>query len=88
MSLLSEADFSSHLTSIAARWDSAMEATQHSAAVVCAGANTNYFLDDQAPPYRPNPHFAQWVPSTATEHCELIVQPGKTPLLLFYHYML
>lgn len=84
MSLLSEANFSSHLTSIAARWDTAMEATQHSAAVVCAGTNTNYFLDDQAPPYRPNPHFAQWVPSTATEHCELIVQPGQEPLLLFY----
>ncbi len=84
MSLLNQPEFASHLRTVSSRWDQALEATEHTAAVVCAGARKNYFLDDQAPPYRPNPHFAQWFPDQATEHCELLIRPGSDPLLLFY----
>jgi len=84
MNLLEQPHFSNHLQTLAARWEQALDATGYSAAVVAAGINQNYFLDDQAPAYRPNPHFAQWFPSSATEHCELLLRPGSDPLLLFY----
>ena len=84
MSLLNQASFSDHLRTIGSRWDSALEATGFSAALVCAGANRNYLFDDQAPPYRANPHFAQWFPGSDTEHCELIIRPETEPLVLFY----
>lgn len=82
--LLDQPSFGDHLSTLGARWDEALDATGFATAVVAAGANQNYFLDDQGPAYKPNPHFAQWFPSAATEHCELLVRPGREPLLLFY----
>jgi len=84
MNLLEQPHFSDHLQTLSARWEEALDATGYSTAVVAAGANQNYFLDDQGPTYRPNPHFAQWFPSAETEHCELVISPGADPLLLFY----
>lgn len=82
--LLEQPLFSDHLQILGSRWEEAMDATGYSSAVIAAGANQNYFLDDQGPAYRPNPHFAQWFPGAGTEHCELLVRPGAEPLLLFY----
>ncbi len=84
MSLLDQPQFIAHQATITARWESALEANQHDCVVIAAGANQNYFLDDQAPPFRPNPHFAQFFPDRNSEHCELIVEPGAKPRLLFY----
>lgn len=84
MSLLEQPLFSAHQATVTARWESALAANHFDCAVVSAGANQNYFLDDQAPPFRPNPHFAQFYPDRDSEHCELIVTPGETPRLLFY----
>ena len=84
VNLLEQPNFSDHLQTLTARWQEALDATGYSTAVIAAGVNQNYFLDDQAPTYRPNPHFAQWFPSSATEHCEMLVRPGLDPLLLFY----
>jgi len=76
--------YQQHLATLAQRWEQALTATNIDRAVISAGSNSNYFLDDQAPPFRPNPHFAQWVPDRNTEHCELLLAPGETPVLLFY----
>lgn len=84
MSLLEQQEFLAHQTTVSARWEAALSANNHDCAVISAGANQNYFLDDQAPPFRPNPHFAQFFPDRNTEHCELILVPGDKPRLLFY----
>ena len=61
-----------------------MEAARIDAVVVPAGRADFYFQDDIAPPFRPNPHFAQWVPHDATEHCVLVYRPGEKPHLFFH----
>jgi len=84
MSLLEQLEFLAHQSTVTQRWEAALSATGHDCVVVSAGANQNYFMDDQAPPFRPNPHFAQFFPDRNSEHCELILLPGNKPRLLFY----
>ena len=38
----------------------------------------DYFLDDQSPPFRPNPHFAQWFPDRDCAHALLLVGGAVT----------
>ncbi len=61
-----------------------MDAAGVDAAVVPAGGAGVYFQDDIAPPFRPNPNFAQWVPHDGTEHCVLVYRPGEAPHLFFH----
>lgn len=73
-----------HITEIQKRWENALSATRFDAALVAAGTRQNYFLDDQAPPFRPNPHFSQWVDGGGCENALLLVRPGQKPRLFFH----
>ncbi|MEM7218906.1 MAG: Xaa-Pro dipeptidase [Pseudomonadota bacterium] len=81
--LLSSAAFGDHIAAVAHTWQAALAAEALDTVIVSAGSATYYFRDDQAPPQRVNPHFAQWFPDAAVEHCELVVG-GSKPKLLFY----
>ena len=72
-----------HIEEVQRRWDAALAAAGIDAVVVAAGASAPYFLDDQSPPFRPNPHFAQWVPGAPCEHGLLLVRPGGKARLFF-----
>ena len=61
-----------------------MEAAEVDAAVVPAGNAGFYYEDDIAPPFRPNPNFAQWVPDDGTENSLLVYRPGEKPRLFFH----
>ena len=61
-----------------------MEAAGIDAAVVPAGSAGHYYEDDIAPPFRPNPNFAQWVPDDGTENSLLVYRPGEKPRLFFH----
>lgn len=52
--------------------------------MVTAGEPREYFLDDQAAPFRPNPHFAQWFPDSDCAHSALLIRPGERPRLFFH----
>ena len=54
------------------------------AVVVPAGSADFYFQDDIAPPFRPNPNFAQWVPDDGMENAVLVYRPGQKPRLFFH----
>lgn len=72
-----------HLRCIETRWHAALSATAFDAVLIAAGRSTPYFLDDQAPPFRANPHLAQWL---ATDDCEqslLLIEIGKRSRLFF-----
>ncbi|MEZ5560534.1 MAG: Xaa-Pro dipeptidase [Pseudomonadales bacterium] len=73
-----------HLATLAGRWTEALAATGCDAAIIAAGEDRNYFLDDQPPPFRPNPHFAQWIPEGDCRQCALLIQPGERPQLFFF----
>lgn len=73
-----------HLRSIEARWHAALAATGFDAGLIAAGRSRPYFLDDASPPFRANPHLAQWLASDDCEHSLLLVEGGKRSRLFFY----
>jgi Xaa-Pro dipeptidase len=77
-------NFDRHIAELSRRWAAALEFAGFDAAVVAAGAPRPYFLDDQAPPFRPNPHFAQWFPYRDCAHALLLIRPGERPRLFFH----
>jgi len=76
--------YAEHVAAIQQRWEAALTSNRFDAAVIAAGARQNYFLDDQAPPFRANPHFAQWLDAGGCEHALLLVRPGHKPTLFFH----
>jgi Xaa-Pro dipeptidase len=73
-----------HLKVLSQRWSDALTFAGFDAAVVAAGEPRLYFLDDQAPAFRPNPHFAQWFPDRDCAHAMLLVRPGAAAKLYFH----
>ena len=76
--------YEQHLQKLEIRWQQALEANRFDAAVILAGTGSPYFLDDQAAPFRPNPHFAQWFPQRDCADSALLIRPGTKATLLFY----
>ncbi len=72
-----------HVAAVAATWEAALEGAGFDAVVVPAGTSPWYFQDDQGPPFRPNPNFAQWAPMPHAEGSALFFRPGERPRLLF-----
>ncbi|MBX3707483.1 MAG: Xaa-Pro dipeptidase [Pseudomonadales bacterium] len=81
---MADQEYSHHLEVLAERWARALEAAGFDTAIVAAGSPRNYFLDDQAPPWRSNPHFTQWLPGGAFPHSALLLRPGQRPRLYFH----
>ncbi|MFU8816046.1 MAG: Xaa-Pro dipeptidase [Pseudomonadales bacterium] len=81
---MNETHYEQHLQVLAERWAAALTFAGFDAAVVAAGEPHPYFLDDQAAPFRPNPHFAQWFPDRDCAHAMLLIRPGATPRLFFH----
>jgi Xaa-Pro dipeptidase len=80
---MKDSEFTEHLLVISNRWERALAFAGYDAAIVTAGSSRNYFLDDQSPPHRINPHFLQWCPSEFAEGSALLISPGKRSTLYF-----
>jgi Xaa-Pro dipeptidase len=76
--------YAEHLQVLDQRWHAALDFAGLDAAIVTAGEPRDYFLDDQAAPFRPNPHFAQWFPDPDCAHAALLIRPGHPPTLFFF----
>src|SRR5205085_8970162 len=76
--------YRAHITVLKLRHDRALEATKFDHLVIFAGAQHYAFLDDNAYPFRVNPHFKWWVPVVDNPHCMHIYTPGVRPRLLYY----
>jgi Xaa-Pro dipeptidase len=81
---MAEPDYLHHLSVLDARFAAALEAAGCDAAIIDAGVPRNYFLDDQSPTWRPNPHFAQWLPGEICPQSSLLIRPGERPRLYFH----
>lgn len=79
-----QASYRDHLQRVGERWTIALAFAGFDAAVIAAGEPRLYFLDDQSPPFRPNPHFAQWFPDRDCAHAMLLIRPAATAKLYFY----
>ena len=78
--------FTRHLADVSKIWTGAMEAAGMDAVVVPAGSAGFYYGDDIAPPFRPNPNFAQWVPDHDAQCSLLVYRPGEKPRLYFHRH--
>jgi len=76
--------YAAHLHTLSRRVDAALEATGFDALVIHAGCPPTQFLDDQAYPYKVNPHFKAWVPIVDNPQSVLIYKPGERPRVLFH----
>ena len=76
--------YAEHLRTLMRRTDAALSATGFDALVVHAGSPPMQFLDDQAYPYKVNPHFKAWVPIVDNPQSILIYVPGSRPRVLFH----
>jgi Xaa-Pro dipeptidase len=81
---MQDPDYALHLQTLNTRWTHALEAAGFESVIVAAGAPRNYFLDDQSPPFRGNPHFTQWLPGQDSPHSALLIRPGERPRLYFF----
>jgi Xaa-Pro dipeptidase len=73
-----------HVAECQRRWEAALEAEGFDAVVLHAGSQIISFLDDYHYPFRPNPHFLQWLPLTHHHDSVLVVRPGRDPVLYYY----
>ncbi len=76
--------FTDHIAELRRRWSGALASAGLDVAVVAAGTSRPYFLDDQSPPYRPNPHFAQWLAGAECPNSLLLVRRNG-PVTLYFH---
>ncbi len=73
-----------HVAQCQRRWECALEAEGFDAVVIHSGSQIISFLDDYHYPFRPNPHFLQWLPLTHHHDSVLIVRAGHKPRLYYY----
>ncbi len=76
--------FASHLETVSARHDHALEKAGASHAVIYSGNPKVAFLDDYHYPFRANPHFVCWVPLITLPFSFVVYTPGETPVLIYF----
>ena len=76
--------YAEHIETVAARHDHALEKAGASHAVIYSGNPRIAFLDDYQMPFKPNPHFVNWVPLTQLPFSYIVYAPGETPILIYY----
>lgn len=76
--------YPAHLDALKGRFGAALATAGFEAVAIGAGTLSYLFLDDQTYPFRPNPHFVQWLPLTRHPDSCLVYRPGKRPRLLVY----
>lgn len=75
--------FPAHLAVLDSQLMALAEAQGFAQIVIPAGSAHYFQFDDQPAPYRPNPHFARWVPTAEVEGSLLLFNPGGRHRLLF-----
>lgn len=76
--------FPAHLEVVRSRTDAALAASGYDCVAVFAGRPRNHFLDDHAPPFKPNPHFLHWAPLLEAPDSFVLHVPGRRPQLVFH----
>ena len=76
--------YASHLETVSARHDYALEKAGASHAVIYSGNPKIAFLDDYHYPFKANPHFACWAPLISLPFSYIVYTPGETPVLIYF----
>lgn len=76
--------YAEHISTVAARFDAALQANNFDAVLVYAGQPRVAFLDDNPAPYKVNPLFKYWVPVTNAPKSAIYYRPGQKPVLFLH----
>ena len=76
--------YASHLETVMARHDDALDRSGAAHAVIFSGSPRIAFLDDNAYPFKANPHFVAWLPLTTLPHCYIVYTAGEQPRLIYF----
>ncbi|WP_115716908.1 Xaa-Pro dipeptidase [Gallaecimonas mangrovi] len=76
--------YPAHLDELQNRTKAALSRSGYEALAIHVGQPRGIFLDDNPYPFKPNPHFKQWLPVVDNPHCWVIVNGEDKPKLLFY----
>lgn len=76
--------FADHLAELSRRWSGALTGSAFDGALIAAGRARTYFLDDQAPTFRANPHLAQWLGDDDCEGSLMLITADGQPELFFF----
>ncbi|RVU85702.1 Xaa-Pro dipeptidase [Leucothrix sargassi] len=76
--------YEQHLSTLQQRSERALEQCGSDYLLIASGHTERQFLDDYHFPFKPNPHFAQWVPLSDKQNCWILVRPNQKPALFFY----
>jgi Xaa-Pro dipeptidase len=76
--------YASHLETVAARHDHALEQAGASHAIIYSGNPKVAFLDDYHHPFKANPHFVSWAPLTRLPFSYIVYTPGEMPVLVYF----
>ncbi len=76
--------YASHVETVTARHDHALEQAGASHAVIYSGNPKVAFLDDYHHPFKANPHFVSWAPLTSLPFSYIVYTPGETPVLVYF----
>lgn len=78
------ADYKSHLQTLCARFDEALQATGFDSVLIYSGHPYVAFLDDNPYPFRPNPFFKYWVPLIKSPKSFIYYKPGQKPKVFLF----
>lgn len=76
--------FSEHLARLTTTAEAGLSLSGHEHLIIASGVEKIEFLDDLHYPFKPNPHFKQWVPLNQHPNSWLAFTPGEKPILVVY----
>ncbi|MCW8833294.1 MAG: Xaa-Pro dipeptidase [Colwellia sp.] len=76
--------YPAHIACLQQRTKKALSRENIEGVVIHSGQEIKAFLDDNAYPFRVNPHFKHWLPLIDVPNCWLIVNGEDKPTLIYY----
>lgn len=79
-----ELEYPTHIAQLQQRTKQAITRENIEGVVIHSGQEIKAFLDDNAYPFKVNPHFKHWLPLLDVPNCWLIVNGEDKPTLIYY----
>ncbi len=76
--------YQQHIETLQTRFDKALNQNQFDAVLIYSGHAGLPFRDDNAYPFKTNPHFKYWLPLTSQDKSFVLIQTGKKPHLFLH----
>lgn len=76
--------YKQHLQTLQNNFETALEQNSFDSVLIYSGHHSYGFRDDNAYPFKTNPHFKYWLPLTKQQKSFVLIQTGKKPHLFLH----